>query len=151
MLFQATNKCQLHAKHHDRCEKYSREEVRCPWRINNGYKKKGEGDSRKCANEGSTNCVICPGLPSVPTAFQALSKFRTFAPTHPLAWNVLPLTPYTAGSFYPYLTFSERLYLIIQIKEGFISAVSHPLSFCMFPSEHLECVLTLLLVKMLIN
>lgn len=60
---------------------------------------KGERDSLKWAKEGCTNCVVCPGFPSVPGACQALSKFRTLAHTIPLAWNVLPLTPYTAGPF----------------------------------------------------
>lgn len=97
-FFPASNKCQLHAKHHNRCEGCSRKEVRCcPCPLENKYS--SEEHSLKWTNEGSINCSTHPDLLLAPRACQVLSKFTNCAHSTPLAWNVLPLIPYTAASY----------------------------------------------------
>lgn len=150
MFFQASNKCQLCAKHHDRCEGYSREEVShpCPWRTNN-KKERWKTQSQKSKGRMHKLCCVS-GFPSVPRAYQALSKFRTFAHTIPLAWNVLPLTPYTAGPFLSSPHFLREALPNHPNQRGFILPSVTLIASVMFPSEHLECVLTLLVEEMLI-
>lgn len=59
----------------------------------------------------------------------------------PLAWNVLPLIPYTAASYLSSHKFLREALPSHPNQMELLASVSHPLSFCMFPPEHSECVL----------
>lgn len=67
---------------------------------------KSERDSLKWADEAKVCDESCQAL--VYRTCQALPKLRTFSHTTPLAQNVLPLTPYTAGSCLFSPDFSQR-------------------------------------------
>lgn len=90
MFFQASNKCQLRAKPHDRCEGYSRGKQQGRSQMSLPLKNKQQQQQKveeTVSNEQRKDAqtVLCPGFPSVPGACQALSKFRTLAHTIPLA------------------------------------------------------------------
>lgn len=109
-----------------------------------------EGDSLKWASKGCPNSGTCPGLLLFLSACQALSKFRTFEHTTSLACNVL-LTHYTAGSFLSSPHFLREALANHPKQGGLLPALScHLLNLCVFPSEHLQHVLFLLVQEMLI-
>lgn len=93
---------------------------------------------------------MCPRLLLFLRACQALSTFRTFEHTS-LACNVLLLTRYTAGSFLSLPHFLREA-LANHPKQGsLLPALScHILNLCIFPSEHLQHVIFLLVQEMLI-
>lgn len=119
-----------------------------------------EGDSLKWASKGCPNSGTCPGLLLFLRACQALSKFSTVEHTTSLACNVLLLTHYTAGyslSLPHFLREAlDNQWTWFRRRDpnqgGLLPALGyHLLNLCIFPSEHLQHVLFLLVQEMLIH
>lgn len=110
-----------------------------------------EGDSLKWASKGCPNSGTCPGLLLFLRACQALSKFSTVEHTTSLACNVLLLTHYTAGYSLSLPHFLREALDNHPNQGGLLPALSyHLFNLCIFPSEHLQHVLFLLVQEMLI-